>query len=428
VNLCFRVVLIAASCCAFSAPAFPARASKDLVHAQMVPNDSGYDFQWDYTSSTMDLGAESVWDLNHSADNIKIALIDSGADLTHEDIAPNLWKNPGEIPGNGIDDDGNGYVDDVVGYDFTNKDSDPSDDNGHGTMVFGIIAAAGNNGKGVTGMVWNAQVLVLKVLDSTGNANISTTVEAIDYAIAQKVQIINLSWGYIPDGSPAPSLEAALQRAQDAGILVVTSAGNTFGASSGSDNDQDPNFANYPSSFPEKNIIAVAATNQADDLASFSNYGATTVDLGAPGEGIYTTAPGNTYEYFEGTSAAAPLVTGAAALIWSANPNFDYQDVKNLLLENVDPRPSLEGKTVSGGRLNVLNAFRASPAGGSLQPEKQSNLPAPSSGSSGGGCVLQKSNTSNSASLVLAMLLFQSGYLLFLRRIKKTHRAKAKYN
>src|SRR4029434_96158 len=235
--------------------------------------------------------------------------------------------------------------------------------------------AAGNNQVGVTGIAWNARILCLKVLDSAGDSNVSTAVAAIDYAIRQGVKIINMSWGYSPGGTPSQILWEAIQKAKGAGILVVTSAGNGSASAVGVNNDQDTAMANYPSSYPEDNIIAVAATNDTDEMAVFSNYGPTTVDLGAPGVNIYSTAMGNQYDYMTGTSASAPFVTGSAALVWAFNPTLTYDQVKRLLLETTDPIGSLQGKTLTGGRLNVAKAVAASPAAGGHPLERAERGP-----------------------------------------------------
>jgi subtilisin family serine protease len=365
------------------------------IHAHLSPNDSLLNLQWPIVKSAPNIGAETAWGFIHNTQNILIAIIDSGADLNHPDVHDNLWTNTGEIPGNGIDDDGDGLVDDVNGYDFFNQKSSPDDDFGHGTMVYGEIGACGDNAQGITGVAWNAQIMVLKVLDSNGNSNISTAVEAIEFAIKKGVKIINMSWGYTPNGTPSLTLEAALQKAKDAGILVITSAGNGDPTGRGIDNDANQNEANYPSSYPEDNIIAVAATDSNDNLASFSNYGSTTVDLGAPGVAIYSTSLNNSYDYFTGTSAAAPYVTGSAALLWAANPSIGYADIKRLLLETTDPIPSLQGKTLTGGRLNVGRALQNSPAqGGNLlegaSPLPEANIAPQGNSGSSGGCSLSQ--------------------------------------
>jgi len=372
------------------------------IHAHTTPNDALFDLQWALLGGSTNIGAEEAWNVTSSAENILVAVIDSGCDEAHEDIQNNLWKNENEIPGNGVDDDGNGYVDDVNGYDFFNHDSDPADDYGHGTIVFGIIGAAGNNQVGVTGLAWNARILCLKVLDSQGDSSVSTAIEAIEYAIREGAKIINMSWGYSPGGAPSQGLREALQKAQGAGILVVTSAGNGSD-STGFDNDANPEMANYPSSYPEENIIAVAATTASDQMAVFSNYGAASVDLGAPGVNIYSTAMGNQYDSMTGTSASAPHVTGSAALVWALNPTLTYDQVKRLLLETTDANETLQGRTLTGGRLNVAKAVMASPAAGGHLLEgpppvyntSLSTAPLPNEGGGAGGCAFQPGSPSS---------------------------------
>jgi subtilisin family serine protease len=397
------------------------------IHAHMTPNDELFDYQWALMTDRANIGAEEAWNYTSSAQNILVAVVDSGCDDTHEDVRENLWQNDKEIPGNGIDDDGNGYVDDIIGYDFYNRDSVPADDFGHGTMVFGIIGATGNNQIGVTGLAWNARIMCLKVLDANGNSTVSTAVEGIEYAIRQGAKIINMSWGYAPGGTPSQVLETAIQKAKDAGLLVITSAGNGTTDAVGVNNDQDSTNANYPSTYTEDNIIAVAATDSSDQMAVFSNYGANSVDLGAPGVAIYSTAPGNSYEYFTGTSASAPYVTGSAALVWAMNPSLDYSQVKRLLLETTDPDSSLEGKTLTGGRLNVAKAILASPSAGGHLLESPPVVftpslaapPPPSQGS--GGCAMQTSPfgapwKSIQGGLILMGILFLSRISHVLRK------------
>lgn len=344
------------------------------IFAHSRPNDSRFPEQWALESSNANIGAEQAWDVITSSSSILIAIIDSGCNYNHEDLEENVWRNPGEVPHNGIDDDRDGYVDDYNGYDFQNNDSDPMDDFEHGSLVFGIIGAAGNNKMGISGINWSAKVMCLKVLDSAGNSTISKAVEAIQFAIAHKVKIINMSWGYVPSGSPSRALEDAMIRAQQNGILVVASAGNGS-QGRGQNNDADVNNANYPSSYPQSNIISVSATDPSDQLTSFSNYGKKTVDIAAPGVSILSTHPLREYSLFTGTSAAAPHVSGAAALIWALNPNLGYAEIKRLILETGDGNADLSGKTLSGGRLNINNAIHASPAGGGSLLESAPRFP-----------------------------------------------------
>ncbi len=335
----------------------------EVIFAHSRPNDTYFSSQWALESNNTNIGAEKAWDVITNSNSLVIAIVDSGCDYTHEDLSANMWHNPNETSDNGADDDQNGYVDDYYGYDFQNNDASPTDDFEHGTLVAGIIAASGNNNMGISGISWNAQIMCLKVLDSNGNSTISKAVEAIDYAISHGAKIINMSWGYNPSGDPSRSLEEAIIRAQNAGLLVVASAGNGY-QGGGHNNDENISTANYPSSYSQNNIIAVAATDASDQLASFSNYGAKTVDLGAPGVSILSTHPHREYSLFTGTSAAAPHVTGTLALVWAFNPNLNHSEIKRLVLESGDLIPSLSGKSLSGARLNIANAINASPAAG----------------------------------------------------------------
>ncbi|MBL7686236.1 MAG: S8 family serine peptidase [Deltaproteobacteria bacterium] len=383
------------------------------IHAHFAPNDEFFSHQWFQDS----LELPQVWNQTHSAEKILIAVIDSGVDLNHPDLVQNLWKNPHEIPKNGIDDDGNGYVDDVVGYDFLNRDGDPQDDYGHGTSVFGEIAATGNNQIGVSGIVWNAEVMVLKVLNSKGDSNLSTAIEAIHYAIAHEAKIINISWGYVPNTTPSEILKEALQKAADKGILVVASAGNGYWGTP-IDNDLDSSKANYPSSYKLDNMISVAATNSQDQLADFSDYGQTTVHLAAPGVEIFTTALHSSYNYFTGTSAAAPLVTGSAALIWSENPSLNFSQIKRLLLETTDAVSALKDKVSSGGRLNTFQALNASPAfGGKLLENVSSSISEniiPNGGESGGGgCSLSSNDSQLNSTFIVIYSIICVGIWIF---------------
>ncbi|UZO76240.1 S8 family serine peptidase [Microcystis aeruginosa str. Chao 1910] len=273
-------------------------------------------------------------------------LIDTGVDYNHQDLVGNIWTNPGEIANDGIDNDGNGYIDDIRGWDFAYNDNNPSDVYGHGTHVSGTIAGKGNNGVGVTGVAWNAKIMPLKFLDDTGSGSTSNAILAIDYATDKGVKLTNNSWG---GGGYSQALYDAINAAGQAGALFIAAAGNDA-----KNTDTSPS---YPASYNLANIISVASTTRTDSLSSFSNYGLTSVDLGAPGSEIYSTTPNNTYATYSGTSMASPHVTGAAALLWSQNPTWTAQQVKNTLMNTGDPLASLAGKTVSGKRLNVFNAL-----------------------------------------------------------------------
>jgi hypothetical protein len=296
-----------------------------------------------------DIDGPEAWDTHTGDTSVLIGVLDTGIDYLHPDLADNIWTNPGEIAGNGIDDDGNGYIDDIHGWDFSNDDNDPTDDHGHGTHCAGTIGAVGNNGVGVAGVMWDAEIMAIKVFNSGGGLNASSdALDGIVYANAMGVQLASNSWG-VP-------YSAAMQDAIADGGLYVFAAGNDYG----NNNDTSPV---YPASYPLDNIIAVAATDHNDALASFSNYGPASVDLGAPGVDVYSCAPGGSYQYMSGTSMATPHVAGAAGLVWSRNPSMTMAEIKQALLDNVDPVSSLTGMVLSDGRLNVAAALEdAGPA------------------------------------------------------------------
>ncbi|MEQ1833500.1 MAG: S8 family serine peptidase, partial [Candidatus Eisenbacteria bacterium] len=323
-----------------------------LWHIERAPDDPRYPEQYGLRNRGQtgglvgaDINAEPVWDRFTGDPELLIADLDTGAEYDHPDLEANIWTNPGEIPGNGLDDDQNGYIDDVHGYDFANHDGDPRDDNGHGTHTAGTIAAVGNNGVGVSGVVWRGKLVVLKFLSASGSGPTSGAVEALQYAVRMGVRVSNNSWN---GGFYSRALEDAIIAAGDAGHLFVAAAGN-----SRTNNDITPS---YPAALPEDCVLTVAATDHADQLAGFTNYGATTVDLAAPGVDILSTVPGATYRLLSGTSMAAPHVTGAAALLMGRFPGMSASEVKSRLMRFVDVRPGLSGRCVSGGRLNVALA------------------------------------------------------------------------
>ncbi len=289
-----------------------------------------------------DIGAEAAWERFTGDPELMVGVLDTGAQLDHPDLAANLWTNPGEVPGNGVDDDSNGYVDDVHGYDFYNHDGNPADDNGHGTHTAGTIAAVGDNGVGVTGVVWRARIVVLKFLNSSGSGPTSGAVEALEYGQRVGLRLTNNSWG---GGVYSRALEDAIAAVGATGQLFVAAAGNSRA-------NTDVN-ANYPSALSQDCIISVAATDAADQLASFSNYGAASVDLAAPGDGILSTFPGSAYRQLSGTSMATPQVSGAVALLMGRFPSMEAAEVKSRLMRFADPLTGLAGRCVSGGRLNL---------------------------------------------------------------------------
>ncbi|MBL9134923.1 MAG: S8 family serine peptidase [Verrucomicrobiales bacterium] len=295
-----------------------------------------------------DIDATEAWDRITDASSIIVAVVDSGILTTHEDLAANLWTNPSETAGNGVDDDGNGIIDDLHGINAITGSGDPTDDVGHGTHVAGILGAVGNNGRGITGIAWKVQIMALKFLNAEGEGSTSTAIQCMDYARSHGARIINASWG---GGSRSRSLELAIQRARAAGIVFVVAAGNE-----GSNNDATPS---YPASYTTDNMVVVAATTRADALASYSNFGASTVDLAAPGSDIrsawFTSSRG--YADASGTSMAAPHVAGALALLAARYPGATYLQLIDAILQSADPLASLTGRVVSGGRLNVDRAL-----------------------------------------------------------------------
>ena len=306
-----------------------------------IPDDTYYNYQWGLSQ----INASEAWNITPGSHNVIIAIIDSGIDLNHSDLKADIWANKGEIPGNGIDDDHNGYIDDVYGWNFIAGNNNVTDDDGHGTHIAGIIAAVGNNSKGVTGVMWSATIMPLKFLDSEGNGYVDNAVSAIRYATKMGASIISCSWG----GS---EYSEALKDIIDASsAIVVCAAGND---ESSKDDDVSPI---YPACFTSQNIISVAATDENDNLASFSDYGINSVDVAAPGTSICSTLPGSHYGYMQGTSMAVPYVSGLAGLIKSIRPDLTALQIKYTILNNVDYISSLAGKILTGGRINVFKAL-----------------------------------------------------------------------
>jgi len=317
------------------------------------------------------IGAPQAWDTrtgSTGAGRIVIGVIDQGIDPNHADLAANIWTNPGEIPNNNTDDDGNGFKDDVHGFNFidnsgTTFSGKPSED--HATHVAGIAGAVGNNGVGVTGVNWSVGLMSLKFLAPDGFGDTLRAINAITYARNMRnlwvstggtkganVRVLNASFG---GALFSQQFLEAINQANAAGLLFVAAAGNVDDGTLEPNNDLIPHF---PSSFDAPNIIAVAASNDVDALPAFSHFGATSVDIAAPGDDIVSTIPGNAYDSFSGTSMAAPQVSGAAALLWAQNPNLTVQQVKNLLMANGNVIPGLANKVLSQRRLNIGNSMQ----------------------------------------------------------------------
>jgi len=321
------------------------------IESAIYPNDPGYKYLWGmhntgqapfYGTSDADIDSPDAWGITTGSPHVVVAVVDTGVDYTHPDLSSNIWQNTGEIV-NGMDDDGNGYIDDIRGWNFASKNNNPMDDNGHGTHCAGTIAAVGNNGIGVAGTAWNVKIMPLKFLNAQGSGYVSDAISAILYANRKGAAVISNSWsgsGY------TQSLKDAIDASN---AVVVCAAGN-----SGKNADVSPQ---YPAAFSSSNILSVAATDYYDRLASFSNYGSNSVDLAAPGVSIYSTARSGSYQYLSGTSMATPHVAGVAALIKSQNPSMSGTQIRSKIFSSVDRVTSLSGKVASGGRLNAAKAL-----------------------------------------------------------------------
>jgi subtilisin family serine protease len=379
-----------------------------LYSIDATPLDPRYDELWGLNNTGQtggtadaDIDAPEAWDIATGTDEIVVGVIDTGIDYNHEDLRDNVWVNPVECPAvtvgscisDGVDDDGNGYVDDFYGWDFINDDNDPFDDNGHGTHTSGTIGAVGNNGIGVAGVNWNVDIMGLKFLGSGGGGSTEDAIEAVNYSTMMRnlyatsggtaganIRLTSNSWG---GGGFSQALMDAIAASGAADMLFVASAGN-----GNTDADVNPS---YPAAYDLDNIISVAATDHNDDRASFSNWGATSVDLAAPGVSVLSTTPGDTYSSFNGTSMAAPHVAGAAALAWGVAPAEPYTGIRDAIYHSVDPIASMDasqGSTTSvatGGRLNAFGMLQqlgmiaspVSPAAGSVFVAPDPDTPTP---------------------------------------------------
>ncbi|HEV8606295.1 MAG TPA: S8 family serine peptidase [Tepidisphaeraceae bacterium] len=339
-----------------------------LLHAATIPNDSFFPNQDDLNNTAQsggnfdaDIDAPEAWDLTTGSPDVVVGVIDSGIDYTHPDLAANIWTNPFEIAGDGIDNDNNGYIDDIHGWDFANDDSDPMDDHGHGTHVSGTIAAVGNNGADVTGISWSSKLMALKILAANGFGELSAAIEALNYADDMAGRGVNIRVTNNSYGDPGFSLamEDAITASGQAGLLFVAAAGNGGNDSIGDDNDTTP-F--YPASSDSPNIISVAATDNKDQRAGFSNYGATTVHIGAPGVSTWSTARGGGLTVLSGTSMATPHVVGVAALAFGISPRgTPYSVIRDAILNGGDQISALTGITTTGRRLNAFGALAQLP-------------------------------------------------------------------
>lgn len=323
-----------------------------ILHTYVIPNDPRFGELWGLRNTGQpilgaagtpgaDIKAEPAWNVTTGTRTVVVGVVDTGIDYTHSDLAANVWSNPGGIGGCPVG---------THGYNAITKTCDPADDHFHGTHVSGTIGALGNNAVGVAGVNWTTTIMGLKFLDASGSGTTADAITAIDFAVNAKiggvnVRVLSNSWG---GGGFSQALLDEINKANANDILFVAAAGNAS-----SNNDVTPN---YPSNYNTPNMVAVAATDNNDLLASFSNYGATTVHLGGPGVNVLSTLPANSYDYLSGTSMATPHVSGAAALILSRS-SLTTAQLKSQILSAVDPIASLAGRTVTGGRLNVCKAI-----------------------------------------------------------------------
>lgn len=346
------------------------------VHA--VPNDPGYSSQWYLATPNGGIGADKAWETYSSGNNTVIAVIDTGVDWTHPDLYVNVWKNTSEINNNGVDDDGNGYVDDYIGYDFVDmsqyafsgtdpeedyytKDNDPMDVYGHGTHVSGIAAAPINNGVGIVGVAHGAKIMCLRAGFSYfggGSLENGAIAEAIDYAVANGADVINMSFGsYLSDGV----ISTAIAAAASSGVILVASAGN-----------DDTTTLSYPASYP--GVVAVGATDATGLPASFTNYntsGNAYVDVAAPGVNIYSTLPGNSYASWQGTSMSAPVVSGLFALLKSASPTLNKTELETYVVATANTDSYGGSKNLGSG---IVNAFKVLDARGVVSTQNNSSI------------------------------------------------------
>lgn len=337
------------------------------------------------------MGVSGAWGTTKGNPEVIVAVIDTGVDYTHEDLVDNMWRNPGETgtdaqgrnkSNNGVDDDNNGYVDDIVGWDFPSNDNKPYDltaslidmllsggNPGHGTHCAGNVAARGDNGKGIAGVAPNVRIMALRFITEKGQGTTADAIKAIKYGVDNGAKVLSNSWGSVGDdgGEESRALQDAIAYTEQKGVLFVAAAGNGDQMGKGYDNDTNAKPA-YPASYNHDIIISVAAIDEAGAFGTFSNWGARTVDIAAPGVKVFSTVtqaekytdtvidiPGMITATWDGTSMATPHVAGAAALYISAHPQKDWRAVKNALMSSVKKTPAMSGKVSSGGQLDVVN-------------------------------------------------------------------------
>ncbi len=329
-----------------------------IYRINKVPNDPLYIQLWGLSNSGqidsegilgtagVDIDVEKAWEIQTGSKSTIIAVIDTGVDYNHPDLKDNLWTNTAEAEGvEGIDDDNNGVIDDIHGYNATNNTGNATDDHGHGSHCAGVIASKGDDGKGIVGVNWDAQIMAVKFLDQNGSGSLENAILAIDYATKMGAHIMSNSWG---GGGMSQTLLESIQRSNEAGALFVAAAGN--------DGNSNDNSDTFPANYAVENIISVAAINNTGEKADFSNFGKRTVHLAAPGVNVYSSTVGS-YESWSGTSMAAPHVSGVAALVLSNEPKMTALEIKERLIATVRPMSGLRGKVRSGGMVNANNAL-----------------------------------------------------------------------
>jgi subtilisin family serine protease len=328
----------------------------------VVPNDPYFGSQWGLNQANdVDVDAPEAWQVTAGNPGVIVAVIDSGLELTQPEFSGRLWTNIAEYTGRpGVDDDRDGYVDDVYGWNFLNNNNDLSDRADHGTHVAGILAASGDNGFGVAGLDWNAKIMPLKFIGANSEGDVSQAVKAIYYAVQHGARVINASWGG-PGRSNA--LEDAIQYANAAGVVFVTAAGNE---SLNNDYYRD----NYPALSRYPNVLSVAGVDPSGNLGSYSNYGPTTVDVAAPGSGILSSLSNRRFTSLTGTSMATPFVAGVASLVVGLHPEWSAAQVREWIISTSKPLPALQGRIISGGIVSAGRAVGApsTPVGANRRP------------------------------------------------------------
>lgn len=295
-----------------------------------------------------DVNAEKAWEISKGSRDVVVAVIDTGVDHSHKDLKNQMWTNSAELNGkDGVDDDGNGFVDDVYGYDFVNNDGDPMDDHAHGTHCAGVIGAS-HDGDGVMGVMANVKIMGLKFLSRSGSGETIDAIRSIEYAIQMGADVMSNSWG---GGEESQALKEAIEKANEAGIIFVAAAGN-----SSANNDRT---ASFPANYDVPNVISVGAMGGNGKKASFSNYGASSVHVFAPGVNILSTTPNNKFQKMSGTSMAAPFVSGLMGLLKSEAPNMSPAEAREVLMRTSVKNGLLNGSSLTEGRVDAFEMLRA---------------------------------------------------------------------